>query len=54
VRAQETWTADAVERFLHENEIAVLVEDGGICLVPFLAGGAQAGFDSRILTRSTR
>jgi hypothetical protein len=29
VRAQEARTADAVERVLHENEVAVLVEDGG-------------------------
>jgi len=29
---------------LHENDIPVVVEDGGICLMTFLAGGAQAIF----------
>jgi hypothetical protein len=31
---QKTLTADAVEKFLRENEIPVLIENGGMCLVP--------------------
>jgi len=34
-RAQEAFTADAVERFLHENKVPVLIEDGGIYPMPF-------------------
>ena len=34
-RAQEALTADAVEQFLHENQIPVLSEDGGIYPMPF-------------------
>jgi len=53
-RAKGTLTADAVEQFLHENQIPVLFEDGGIHPMPFYVKWEvlKVTFDSRIPTRS--
>jgi hypothetical protein len=45
VHAQETLTADAVQRFLRESQFPLLIENGGLS-VPFPrnAGGANSQF----------
>ena len=53
-RAQETLSADSVEQFLCEEQAPVLIENGGICPIPFQEKQERlkTNFDSRIPTRS--
>jgi len=56
IKDVEILTADAVEKFLHENQIPVITENGGMC--PVSPQGTReepnAGFDSRNHTRPRR
>ena len=48
-------TADAIEMFLRERQMPLVVENGGMCPVPLQeCRGIEHGFDSRNPTQPTQ